>query len=39
MQEFKITEVYEQMFVHQIRGMASKKGLKYLEKHKDLISE
>jgi hypothetical protein len=39
MQEFKITEVYEQMFMHQIRGMASKKGLKYLEKHKDLISE
>jgi AcrR family transcriptional regulator len=39
MQEFKITEVFEQMFLHQMRGMASEKGLKYLETRKDLIKE
>jgi AcrR family transcriptional regulator len=33
MQEFDLAEVYEQMFVHQIRGLASKKGIKYLDKH------
>ncbi len=32
-QEFDLAEVYEQMFVHQIRGLATKKGLKYLDKH------
>ncbi len=29
--EFELSEVYNQMFVHQIRGLASEKGLKYLE--------
>lgn len=29
--EFQLSEVYAQMFVHQIRGLASEKGLKYLE--------
>jgi AcrR family transcriptional regulator len=33
MQEFDLAQVYEQMFVHQIRGLASKKGIKYLEKY------
>lgn len=32
MQEFNIAEVYAQMFTHQIRGLATEKGLKYFEK-------
>ncbi len=31
-QEFSIPEVYEQMFIHQIRGIANEKGVKYFEK-------
>jgi hypothetical protein len=29
--EFELAEVYRQMFMHQIRGLATKKGLKYLD--------
>lgn len=31
LQEFSLTEVYEEMFIHHIRGIASEKGLKYFE--------
>lgn len=31
LQQFSLTEVYEEMFIHHIRGMASAKGLKYFE--------
>ena len=30
-QEFSIPEVYEQMFIHQIRGIANQKGIEYFE--------
>ncbi len=31
LQDYSLTEVYEEMFIHHIRGMASAKGLKYFE--------
>ncbi len=31
MKEFTLSEVYQQMFVQQIRGLATEKGLKYFE--------
>lgn len=31
LQHFSIPEVYEQMFIHHIRGIASAKGIKYFE--------
>lgn len=38
MQEFPITEVYAQLFTHQIRGIASEEGLDYFEKHQKEIT-
>jgi AcrR family transcriptional regulator len=39
MQQFSAAKVYEQMFTHHIRGIASKKGLKYLEQKMEKLSQ
>jgi AcrR family transcriptional regulator len=38
MNEFNIIEVYKEMFMHHIRGIASKKGLEYIEKHQNKLN-
>jgi AcrR family transcriptional regulator len=38
MGEFELAEVYRQMFLHHVRGIASAKGVKYIEKNQHKLN-
>lgn len=38
MGEFELAEVYRQMFLHHVRGIASSKGVKYIEKNQHKLN-
>jgi len=38
MGEFDLAEVYRQMFLHHVRGIASDKGVKYIEKNQNKLN-